>query len=108
MLQPARPGGVPQPRPPRTSANDTVNTGGNPGAALASASCQMLTVSSRTKTDIDSRTRIGTLTPDDASPLPRAQKNGAEHTSVSKATIARPGASELGWAGHRPKTGVGL
>jgi len=51
-----------------------MNTGGNPGAALASTSCRMLTVPSRTKTDIGRRTRIGVLTPDDASSLPRAQK----------------------------------
>ncbi len=74
VLQPARPGGVPQPRPPRTSANDTVNTGGNPGTASASTSCRMLTVSSRTKTDTGRRTRIGMLTLDGARPLSRAQK----------------------------------
>jgi hypothetical protein len=34
----------------------------------------MLTVSSRTKTDTGRRTRIGVLTVDDASPLPRVQK----------------------------------
>ena len=78
MLQPARPGGVPQPRPPRTSANDTVNTGGNPGAALASTSCRMLAVSSRTKTDTGRRTRIGMLTVDGVSPLPRAPKGRRE------------------------------
>ncbi len=81
MLQPARPGAVPQPGPPRTSANDTVNTGGNPGTVLASAGCRMLTVSSRTKTDTGRRTRIGMLTVDDASPLPRAQKERRGTTS---------------------------
>lgn len=51
-----------------------MNTGGNPGAVLASMSCRMLTVSSRTKTDTGRRTQVGMLTPDDASPLLRAQK----------------------------------
>ena len=51
-----------------------MSTGGNPGIALASTSCRMLTVSSRTKTDTGRRTRIGVLTVDDASPLPRARK----------------------------------
>jgi hypothetical protein len=74
VLQPARPGGVPQPRPPRTSGNDTVNTGANPGTASASTSCRMLTVSSRTKTGTGRPTQIGVLTPDDAGPLPRAHK----------------------------------
>jgi hypothetical protein len=51
-----------------------MSTGGNPGTVLASASCRMLTLSSRTKTDTGRRTRAGMLTPYDASPLPRAQK----------------------------------
>jgi hypothetical protein len=46
----------------------------DPGTVPASMSCRMLTVSSRTKTDTGHRTRIGVLTVDDASPLPRVQK----------------------------------
>jgi hypothetical protein len=46
----------------------------------------MLTVSSRMKTDTGRRARIGMLTLDDASPLPRAHQNGAEHLAVVEIT----------------------
>jgi hypothetical protein len=51
-----------------------VNTGGKPGTAVTSTSRQMLTVSSRMKTDTVRVTRIGILALDDASPVACAQK----------------------------------
>jgi hypothetical protein len=64
-----------------------VNTSRAPGAALASTGRGMLTVSSRTKTDTGRRTPIGMLTPDDASPLLRAQKE-RRNTLAARAHLA--------------------
>jgi len=70
-----------------------MSTARDRGTVLASMSRQMLTVSSRTKTDTGRRTRIGMLTVDDADPLPRAQKE-RRGTAVST-PIEQPGSNAV-------------
>jgi hypothetical protein len=51
---------------------------------------RMLAVSSRTKTDTGRRTRICMLTPNDASPLPRAQKERRGTVGLPNGTCRQP------------------